>query len=97
MDSVLDRHAAALRLHADGRPADAVHELARGRGARRAPGAEQVLRHHRPQLAIAIYHTFTDWTDIPAFLDGLGVGYRHSLGHFTVRHGESVRFAWCEA
>lgn len=59
-------------------------------------GAEQVLRRDRPRLAIAIYHLFNDCTDIPAFLDGLGVGCRFSLGHFTVHHCETVLFALCD-
>jgi hypothetical protein len=29
-------------------------------------------------------------------VDGLGLGYRFSLGHFTVHHGETVLFAWCD-
>jgi FkbM family methyltransferase len=59
-------------------------------------GAEQVLRRHRPRLAVALYHHTADWVEIPAFLDGLGLGYRFSLGHFTLFHGETVLFAWCD-
>jgi FkbM family methyltransferase len=59
-------------------------------------GAEQTLRRHRPRLAIALYHDARDWVDIPTYLDGLGLGYRFSLGHFTVHHGETVLFAWCD-
>jgi FkbM family methyltransferase len=59
-------------------------------------GAEQTLRRHRPRLAIAFYHDARDWADIPAYLDGLGFGYRFSLGHFTIHHCETVLFAWCD-
>ena len=29
-------------------------------------------------------------------VDGPGLDYRFSLGHFTVHHGETVLFAWCD-
>ncbi|HEY4095239.1 MAG TPA: FkbM family methyltransferase [Baekduia sp.] len=57
-------------------------------------GAEATLRRDRPRLAIALYHKPEDWTTIPRFLDGLGLGYRFSLGHFTVHAEETVLFAW---
>jgi FkbM family methyltransferase len=57
-------------------------------------GAQATLRRDRPRLAIAIYHKPEDWTTIPRFVDGLGVGYRFSLGHFTVHAEETVLFAW---
>lgn len=59
-------------------------------------GAEQTLRRDRPRLAIALYHGFADWVEIPAYVYGLGLGYRFSLGHFTIHHCETVLFAWCD-
>jgi FkbM family methyltransferase len=59
-------------------------------------GAERILRRDRPRLAIALYHEDADWVEIPAYLHGLGVGYRFSLGHFTIHHEETVLFAWCD-
>jgi FkbM family methyltransferase len=59
-------------------------------------GAEQTLRRDRPRLAIALYHGIADWTEIPAYIDSLGLGYRFSLGHFTIHHCETVLFAWCD-
>jgi FkbM family methyltransferase len=57
-------------------------------------GARATLVRDRPRLAISLYHRPEDWTTIPRFLDGLGVGYRFSLGHFTVHTEETVLFAW---
>lgn len=57
-------------------------------------GARDTLLRDRPRLAIALYHRPEDWTEIPAFLRELGVGYRFSLGHFTVHQEETVLFAW---
>ncbi len=59
-------------------------------------GAEQILRRDRPRLAVSLYHRAADWVDIPAYLDELALGYRFSLGHFTVHHEETVLFAWCD-
>jgi FkbM family methyltransferase len=56
-------------------------------------GAEATLRKYRPALAIAIYHRDRDFVDIPLFLDGLGLGYRFYLDHFTIYGEETVLFA----
>jgi FkbM family methyltransferase len=60
-------------------------------------GAEATLRRDRPRLAVSLYHRPEDWTALPRFLDGLDLGYRFSLGHFTVHAEETVLFAWAEA
>jgi FkbM family methyltransferase len=57
-------------------------------------GARETLLRDRPRLAIALYHRPEDWVTIPSFLDGLGVSYRFSLGHFSVHAEETVLFAW---
>jgi FkbM family methyltransferase len=60
-------------------------------------GARATLLRDRPRLAISLYHRPDDWTTIPRFLADLGVGYRFSLGHFTVHAEETVLFAWVDA
>lgn len=57
-------------------------------------GARATLVRDRPRLAIALYHRPEDWTALPGFLRELGVGYRFSLGHFTIHQEETVLFAW---
>jgi FkbM family methyltransferase len=59
-------------------------------------GARETLVRDRPRLAVALYHRFEDWTMIPCYLDDLGVGYRFSLGHFTIHAEETVLFAWAQ-
>ena len=45
-------------------------------------GAEQTLRHHRPGLAIALYHKAGHLWEIPLWLAELNLGYRMYLrGH----------------
>ena len=56
-------------------------------------GSESVLRQFKPKLAITVYHDFKDFWTIPQFLDGLGLGYRFYLRHFTIHSEETVLFA----
>lgn len=56
-------------------------------------GAEETLRRFRPKLAISVYHNLQDFVDVPAYLDGLGVGYRFYLKHATIYREETVLFA----
>jgi FkbM family methyltransferase len=56
-------------------------------------GAEATLRRFRPRLAVALYHRLTDFVDIPHYLEGLDLGYRLLLGHFTIHTEETVLFA----
>jgi FkbM family methyltransferase len=56
-------------------------------------GAEATLRRFRPRLAVAAYHRGDDLIGLPAFLAGLGVGYRFGLGHSTMHGEETTLFA----
>ena len=56
-------------------------------------GAEATLRRFRPTLAICLYHNPQDFHEIPAYLDGLGLGYRFHLNHHYVNEWETVLYA----
>jgi FkbM family methyltransferase len=56
-------------------------------------GAEQTLRKHRPNLAISLYHSLSDFVDIPAYLASLGLAYDYYLDHATIHREETVLFA----
>jgi FkbM family methyltransferase len=56
-------------------------------------GAEETLRAFKPKLAIAVYHRDRDMIEIPAYLNGLGLGYEFFLDHFTIYGAETVLFA----
>lgn len=56
-------------------------------------GAENTLRRFRPSLAIAAYHRDDDLAAIPAYLIGLGLGYRFRLRHTTMHSEETMLFA----
>lgn len=56
-------------------------------------GAESAIRMFRPKLAISIYHRLPDFWEIPQWIEGLGLGYRFHLRHFTVHAEETVLFA----
>jgi len=51
------------------------------------------LRTFRPKLAVCLYHQMSDFVRIPAYLEGLGLGYSFYLGHVTRYHEETVLFA----
>jgi len=59
-------------------------------------GAEQSIRRFRPKLAICVYHRLRDFWEIPQWIDGLGLGYRFHLRHFTIHLEETVLFAEAE-
>lgn len=56
-------------------------------------GSEKTLREFKPKLAITVYHDFEDFWQIPQYLDGLNLGYRFYLRHFTIHAEETVLFA----
>ncbi len=56
-------------------------------------GAEATLRQFRPKLAITVYHSLSDFWQIPQYLDSLGLGYKFYLRHFTIHAEETVLFA----
>jgi FkbM family methyltransferase len=56
-------------------------------------GGEQSLRRFRPKLAISLYHKPEDLYTITDYLDGLELGYRFYLWHYTIHSGETVLYA----
>lgn len=56
-------------------------------------GAEKTIKKHKPQLAICLYHSFRDYTEIPVFLHKLVPEYEFYFDHFTLSLIESVLFA----
>ena len=56
-------------------------------------GAEATLRRDRPKLAVAAYHDDGDLVELPAWIDGLGLGYELYLDHFTPGREETILFA----
>ena len=62
-------------------------ELNALRGAVRRIGAD------RPKLAVSIYHSDEDLVEIPAWIDGLGLGYELYLSHLWPGAAETILFA----
>lgn len=56
-------------------------------------GAVNVLKRHKPKLAISIYHSLDDYVDIPLFLGSLNLGYRFFIKHGTIHSEETVLLA----
>jgi FkbM family methyltransferase len=59
-------------------------------------GAINTITQFKPNLAIAIYHSLDDFTQIPKWINNLGLGYKLYLGHYTIHDGETVLFATIE-
>ncbi|ALJ04605.1 hypothetical protein APS56_05380 [Pseudalgibacter alginicilyticus] len=56
-------------------------------------GAIETIRIFRPKLAIAIYHSFDDFINIPNWILGLDLGYEIFIGHYTIHAEETICFA----
>ncbi len=56
-------------------------------------GARELLKRDRPRLAVCVYHDPEHYVSLAEFLEGLDLGYRFSLRHFTDCFWETVLFA----
>lgn len=56
-------------------------------------GGENVIRKHKPKLAISSYHSLDDFVNIPIWINNLGLGYKIYLDHTTIHWGETTVFA----
>jgi FkbM family methyltransferase len=56
-------------------------------------GAAQVIREHKPKLAIAVYHKAADLWQIPLLIKRLNSGYRLFLRHYTPEITDTVCYA----
>jgi FkbM family methyltransferase len=55
-------------------------------------GAERTIRRCAPKLAISVYHRLDDFVEIPAWIDGLGLGYDMYLEHMWPGPAETMLF-----
>jgi FkbM family methyltransferase len=56
-------------------------------------GAMETIKKFKPKLAISVYHSLTDFFEIPKLIDELNLGYKFYLDHFTHMAGETVLYA----
>ncbi|MDL2314524.1 FkbM family methyltransferase [Desulfovibrio sp. OttesenSCG-928-C14] len=56
-------------------------------------GAEKTLRAFKPKLAVSIYHRTEDYQSIPAYLNGLDLGYRFYLAQQSFSDADIILFA----
>lgn len=56
-------------------------------------GAIKTIKKFRPKLAIAIYHSMEDFTNIPKWILDLNLDYEIFIGHYTIHAEETVCFA----
>lgn len=60
-------------------------------------GAEALLKRDRPRLAVCVYHDPEHYVSLAEHIEGLDLGYRFSLRHFTDCSWETVLFARTES
>ena len=70
-----------IKMDIEGAELDALH------------GAAEIIKKHRPKLAISVYHKPEHFIEVPQFLESLDLGYRFYLDHFTTYMEETVLFA----
>ncbi|GGI58047.1 FkbM family methyltransferase [Winogradskyella haliclonae] len=56
-------------------------------------GAINTIKKHRPKLAIAIYHSLSDFAKIPNWILNLDLDYEIFIDHFTIHAEETICFA----
>lgn len=57
-------------------------------------GAEQVIRNHRPRMAVCIYHNPTDMWSIPLLLKKFNPDYKFAIRHHSYSLDETVLYAY---
>ncbi len=53
-------------------------------------GAKNIILNDRPQMAVSIYHSSSDFVEIPLYLYDLLDNYSLYLGHYSINHNETV-------
>lgn len=53
-------------------------------------GATNTLKKHKPKLAIAAYHKYDDYYEIPKFLNELNIGYKFYFANYTPKFSDTV-------
>ena len=56
-------------------------------------GAIETIKKFKPKLAIAIYHSMSDFISIPKWIDDLNLGYKLYLDHYTIHTEETILYA----
>lgn len=56
-------------------------------------GAERILKKYKPKLAIAAYHKYDDYYEIPKFINELSLGYKFYFASYTPAGTDTVIYA----
>lgn len=56
-------------------------------------GAVSTLKKYKPKLAIAAYHKYEDYYEIPKFLNELDIGYKFYFTNYTLGFTDTVIYA----
>ena len=56
-------------------------------------GAVNTLKKYKPKLAIASYHKYDDYYEIPKFLNELNIGYKFYFANYTLGFTDTIIYA----
>lgn len=56
-------------------------------------GAVNTLKKYKPKLAIAAYHKYDDYYEIPKFLNELNIGYRFYFANYTLGFTDTIIYS----
>ena len=75
------------------RPPDFIKTDIEGAEMSALKGAKETIEKYRPQLAISIYHSDSDFINIPLYLNKTLQDYTFKLGHYSRDNNETVLYA----
>ncbi len=78
LDDIINEKVTYIKMDIEGMELDALK------------GAEQLICHYKPKLAISIYHKLEDIVEIPNYIRKLDLGYKFYLRHFWNCNGTDV-------
>ncbi|KKX99798.1 hypothetical protein VN21_17730 [Paraclostridium benzoelyticum] len=56
-------------------------------------GSKEIIKKHRPKLAISIYHKNDDLINIPIFIKNLVSEYKFYIRHYSIYPAETILYA----
>ena len=59
-------------------------------------GTKNIIKNHRPDLAISVYHSIIDFCRIPLLIDSWNLGYKFYLRCHENFNQEIVMYAICD-
>jgi hypothetical protein len=56
-------------------------------------GAKETIKRYKPTLAVCVYHSLRDFTELPLYIKSINPNYKLYLSHNSLQAGETILFA----